>query len=312
MSLARAVDLPILARRRAAPARLRQDGPSEIISPRNESHNGTGLPPSAGAPPDGQRTSVSQASHATSYDDHLALITSVIALICRRNPMTAAEAEDFSQEAHKKLLEGRVIERFRGRSSLRTYLITVLQNLYRDMRNREWGKFRPSVEATSAGPVAIKLEQLIVRDGLTFEEAFETLRTNYGVTVSRQTLEAMAARLPLRISRKSQSDEVLVVMPSGGASPDAIVSRHEHEATLVRVRDILREALRDLAPADRLIVKYRFVDGLPIVKIARLMNIDQKQLYRRLERIVHSLRERFADEGVDVSGLFDDEDSERE
>jgi len=242
------------------------------------------------------------------YEDHVELIDRVITLICRRKQLCGADAADFRQEAHLTLLERRVLDKYQGRSSLRTFLLVVLMRLYKDFRIKEWGKWRPSIEAQRNGEVAIRLEQLIVRDGLTFDEALETLRTNHGVTASRGELAAIAGRLPLRVVRKAQSDDVLVVVPSAGPPPDAGLSREEVRARAAAVRQALLAALQELEADDRLLIKLRFIDGLPIVKIAGVLQVEAKPLYRRIEQLLVRLRRALEAEGVDATGLFDAEE----
>jgi RNA polymerase sigma factor (sigma-70 family) len=283
---------------------LRPTVQSGIISPRHSSHDKTVLPSSACRPLAGHGTSVTL---ERMYQDHVDLIDSVITLICRRKHLSAADAADFRQDAHLTLLERGVLEKYQGRSSLRTFLLVVLMRMYKDFRIKDWGKWRPSVEAQRQGEVAIRLEQLIVRDGLTFDEALETLRTNHGVTASRAELEALAGRLPLRVVRKAQSDDVLVVVPSAVPAPDVMLSREEMRSRAAAVRRALLAALRDLDADDRLVIKLRYVDGLPIVKIAGLLQIEAKPLYRRIEQLLARLRRALEAEGVDPSGLFDEE-----
>ncbi|MGH8186413.1 MAG: hypothetical protein ACREUC_07605, partial [Steroidobacteraceae bacterium] len=64
-----------------------------------------------------------------------------------------------------------VLRRFEGASSLRTYLTVVLHRVLLDQRNREWGRWRPSAAAYRNGPLAVRLERLVTRDGLTPAEA---------------------------------------------------------------------------------------------------------------------------------------------
>ena len=44
-----------------------------------------------------------------------------------------------------------ILRKFKGRSSLRTDLITVVTHLYQDWRNGRWGKWRPSEDAKRRG-----------------------------------------------------------------------------------------------------------------------------------------------------------------
>jgi RNA polymerase sigma factor for flagellar operon FliA len=60
----------------------------------------------------------------------------------------------------------------------------------------------------------------------------------------------------------------------------------------------LAGALAALAPQDGLILKLRFDDGFTVGQIARVLRLEEKPLYRRLERILGGLRERLESEGV--------------
>jgi hypothetical protein len=101
-----------------------------------------------------------------------------------------------------------IIRKFQGRSSLKTYLTTVVSNEMKDFLNHLLGKWRPSAEAQRLGPVAVQLEKLL-RDGLSPNEAVRTLQTNHKVEMSAQELADMAARLPDRVPRKPMGEEVL-------------------------------------------------------------------------------------------------------
>lgn len=246
-------------------------------------------------------------SHEATYREHLDLIDGVITLIARRNRLSAADGDDFRQNAHLKLLETQALARYEGRSSLRTYLTVVLQRVYLDYRTREWGKWRPSVEAQRSGPLAVLLERLIVRDGLTFDQALETIRTNHAVSAPREELERIAAKLPMRVTRKPQGETVLMAVPAGGPAPDEALSKAELQAQALEVRQALISVLQDLVPEERLIIKQRFMDGVPIVEIAALLKTDAKRLYRRIEQILMRLRRALEARGVDPERLFGDE-----
>ena len=109
----------------------------------------------------------------------LALIERVIAWVCARRCLRGAEAEDFGSTVKLRLIENdyEILGRFEGRSSLKTYMTVVVHRLYLDYQTQRFGKWRPSAEARRLGPVALRLEALLYRDGLTFEEASGVLRT---------------------------------------------------------------------------------------------------------------------------------------
>lgn len=238
------------------------------------------------------------------YHDVLAaeldLVESVIRFIVRRHRLNSTEAEEFGGLVRLKLVENDydVLRRFQGRSSLRTYLTTVIERLYLDFRIRAWGKWRPSVEARRAGPVGIRLEALLVRDGLSFEQAFETLTTNHGVEASRDELYQISVKLPSRAGRRFVGEEAIVDKKADGPDPEANVLRGEQGSIASRVRQVLARVLEGQTGQDRLVLKMRFEDDFSVADIARALRLDQKALYRRLARLLGQLREGLEEAGV--------------
>lgn len=67
--------------------------------------------------------------------------------------------------------------------------------------------------------------------------------------------------------------------------------------------DRLRAALERLDTADRVILRYRFEDNLPVPRIARMLGIESPfVLYRRIDRILGTLRRDLSAAGVDDPG----------
>lgn len=219
-------------------------------------------------------------------------IDAAIAFVARRHRLGRADAEDFGSEARLALIENgySALARFQGRSSLRTYLITVIHRLFLDHRRKLWGKWRPSAEAERLGPVAVRLELLLYRDGLSMGEAVETLRLNQGVEESPDALRRLAASLPVRTMRRSVPDaeQALAGIPSAdSASPHAEL---EGAALARRAQESLTGALEALPAADRIALRLRFEDGLSVATIAKVLGQDQKALYRRFEHLLTKLR----------------------
>ena len=233
------------------------------------------------------------------FQRELPLIDGVIRFVVRRHRLPASEADEFVAHARLRLIEHdyQILRRFGGRSSLRTYLATVIERLLLDYRIREWGKWRPSAEARRAGPVAVRLDQLLNRDGLPFHQAAEILLVSEQVAATRAELDALAARLPRRSHRSFVSDEVLheVGVPATG---DASVEAREAAAVASRTRAALLVAMAQLPARERLIVRMHFGEGLTVAQIARTLQLEQKPLYRQLDRILAQLRVLLEAEGV--------------
>jgi DNA-directed RNA polymerase specialized sigma24 family protein len=95
-----------------------------------------------------------------------------------------------------------------------------------------------------------------------------------------------------------EGEEQLQDLSAPGERPEERVFEHELRETRERVAVALKKALDNLSPEDRLIVKMWIVDGLKIVDIARILCMEQKPLYRRLEKILKQLRRDLEREGV--------------
>ena len=241
---------------------------------------------------------------------NLPVIDAVIGQVCRRHRLTAAESDDFASEVRLHIIEKNYepLRRFEGRSSLRTYLTVVVQHLFLDYRNRLWGKWRPSVEAKRQGPLAILVERLVTRDGWTIDQAVETLRTNHGVEVNEQ-LQALFVRLTQRAPARQfvaemEADDVSSPAPL----PDAHVLRAEQDFLAKRVQTALDRVRQTLTPEERLILKMRFEDSVPVADIARALHLNQKRLYRTIEQLLVALRRGLEAEGIsrdEANALFE-------
>ena len=230
-------------------------------------------------------------SHHT-YLAHRDVIERALAFVCRRHGMTAVDAEDFSSTCRLHLMDDdyAVIRAYQGRSSLQTYLVSVITHFFQDWRNARWGKWRPSAEAKRLGAVAVQLERMLVRDGLTLDEAHETLRTNLGIDESRQALEDLAGRFPHRTGRTFVSDDAVSDRPAIDSRADAPLKQTEAAEAARRFTGLLADALGRLAVQDRLLLRMRFEDGCTVADISRALSLDQKPLYRRMERLLGELR----------------------
>ena len=216
------------------------------------------------------------------YLEHQALIETVIRFVCRRRGLRADEADDFAADVRLRLVESdyEVLRKFQGRSSLQTYLTVVIQRMALDYRAARWGRWRPSSIARAHGAQGIRLEQLVIRDGVPLDDA---LRSSSGksTSIDRPRLEALAARFPMRTRREYVGEELLELAAADTPDAERLLVRGDEEARFGRVKARLAEVLGALEPSDQLLMQLRFEQGMKIADIARLQGTDQKKLYRR-------------------------------
>jgi RNA polymerase sigma factor for flagellar operon FliA len=230
---------------------------------------------------------------------NLDVIESVISYVCHRH--SVIDAGEFGSEVKLKLVENdyEILRKFQHRSTLRTYLTIVVQRIYLDYRNHLWGKWRPSAEARRLGPVAIRLETLMVRDGYGFAEASVHLRTNDGVAETERDLYEIAIRLPLRLRHAMCGEDAIEDLPDTATELDDGVSSEERMARARRIQGALAAATEALGDQDRLILRLRFQEGLARADIARALHLDEKPFYRRFAALLRHLRESLESSGID-------------
>lgn len=231
--------------------------------------------------------------------DNLKVVENVVGSIARRCHLTRDASDELLGDLRLKLIDNDywVLRQFEGRSSLSTYLTGVAYRLLLDQRNAQWGKWRPSVEATRQGELALLVERLVARERLSRDEALNVLRINHQVDISVEEFDRIVDSLPERSPRQLVGSDVLVLMPDRSTpAPDAGAGDGDYESTLATA---LRAALGDLERTDRLVLKFHFRDGMPLSCVARLLDIPQKPLYRRVNRLKELLRAKLQELGVD-------------
>ena len=224
---------------------------------------------------------------------NLPTIESLVQMVARQQRMSWAETEEFASIVRLRLIEDdyAILRKFRGGSSLRTYLTVVIARQALDYRDACWGRWRPTRAARRLGRAGVTLEKLIVRDGLSPEEAWRTLQED-GVADSG-ALRAFAAGLQPRLRRHYVSIDDLDERHAGATEPEVDNVMRDH-----RVAEALAGALRTLPPADSRLLRLRFSEGLSISSIARSEGIDQASLYRRVAALLRRLRRDLESHGI--------------
>jgi RNA polymerase sigma factor (sigma-70 family) len=234
----------------------------------------------------------------TLYQNHLDDLTRMAMSVCRRYGFTDEDAEDFASDVRLKLQENDygIVRKFKGRSAFNTYLNVVVANLFRDHRDKRWGKWRASAEARRLGEVAVQLETLVYRDGHTFESACKVLeQRSRGTTMAE--LRRLYAKLPRRTRRRIAGEPELAGL-AGDDEADRSLLNNERDERLRAAQEALRRALDTLDDEDRLIIKMLYFEGYTVAEIARTLHIEQKPLYPRIKRLLHRLQERLLAEGI--------------
>jgi RNA polymerase sigma factor (sigma-70 family) len=239
--------------------------------------------------------------------ERLPLVDRIVGSVCRRNRWRDEEAEDFRSAVMVKLLEGdgAAIRSFDGRSgcSEKTYLATVIGRFAVDYQRQKWGRWRPSAAARRLGRVAQMLETEIARDGRSFDEAAELLRRNHGVERSVSELAELWGRLCDRSPRPrvdQPADDGEIERFAAAEQADEGVLQRERAERLAALEAAVAAALARLPPKDQLVLKMRFYSGFTVAQISRALKLEQRPLYRRIEKLLRALRKRLRAAGAEV------------
>lgn len=231
--------------------------------------------------------------HEQQFLDALPVIKDVVRDLGRRYHLSRDEQEEFEGAVHQRLIDAdyAVLRRFEGRSSLATFLRTVITRQWLDQRTREWGRWRPSADAVRLGPTAVALERLLERQRLPLEQAIEALCSRDG-TLEDHALRDLAARLPHRVTgRRLVEDTELEHAPAPDPTPEQVLERTQAAGTQATMLAALQALLATLPPRDQLLLRLRYEQGTTVANIARVLNEEQKPLYRQLERLLARLRQ---------------------
>lgn len=231
-------------------------------------------------------------------------IARIVASVARRRHASIDEAQDFGSLVNEKLIENDylIIRKFQGRSTIETYLTTVIVRLFLDFRNHEWGKWRPSAAARREGQVAVLLDRYLTRDGISLDQACELLRTNHGISLDRAELAEIAARIPQRAPRRHESDEVLAQMPAHDRADQTILDR-DRQSLWERIMTVVAGVRAAMPPQDATILALRFEDGKKVSEIAAFLHMPQKPLYERVNRLLAHLRQELEKAGIDAETI---------
>lgn len=239
----------------------------------------------------------------------LPVIDDVTGQVCRRHRLSPAESDEFRSDVRLHFIERNyeVLRKFEGRCALATYVNVVTQRVFLDWRNRMWGRWRPSTEARRLGPTAILIERLVTRDGWSIAQALETVKVNHQIELDDEMTafcNTLSARVPVR--RMVSEDDAAEVASPGPAADDNLV-KAEGDFLAKRVQTALDRARQALPPMDRLILKMRFEDRAAVSDIARALHLDQRPLYRTLERLLKTIGEAMQADGIlraDIDAYF--------
>jgi RNA polymerase sigma factor for flagellar operon FliA len=237
---------------------------------------------------------------------NLALIDRAIGFACRRYRFTPDDAEDFASVVKLKLVDEdyAVLRAYEERSSFTTFISIVVQRLALDYLNHLWGKWHSSAAAKRLGDSAIELEKLLYRDGRALDDAM-TILCARDPSLTRESLAAIAVRLPVRTPRHYAVDLEEAESVSTGNDAEERLMTADRKRLSERIASVVSQVLARLPDDDRFILQLRFEGELTVAQIARMLHIEQKLLYRRIEQRMRELKRELEKQGIAWRDVLD-------
>lgn len=234
------------------------------------------------------------------FIEQLPTIERAIAFVCRRYKLTPTESEDFASSVKLKLIENdyAILRKFEHRSTFSSFIAVTVRRMLINQWVQERGRWNASAEAKRMGDAAVRLEVLLHREGRTLDEVIPIVATAFDLDNSR--VEEMARRLPPRRPRPRDVDVEQIDYEKGlpGDVVESAAFEDERKKVATRAREIIRGALANVSEDDRVILRLRFFGGMSVADIARSLHLEQKLLYRRIERHLHAIRDALDEAGI--------------
>lgn len=240
--------------------------------------------------------------NSSSETDLIRAISAAVQIVTRRFRLPRDAQDELTQDVWVRVLScPSVISSFSARSSLETYLVSVVANLFRSTEQKRLGRWRPSAKARSLGGAALQLERAIDRDGVSPGEAIEQHCHNVSAgPAERREVESLVETLILQ-RRKPLLGSCMIA--DDNSARDRAVHVVEACATADRVGKVLHSAVRSLQPTEREILRKLYVVKKTIRAIALELERPEREVYRRVEKLHRHLRELLSRGGIGVADV---------
>ncbi|MCP3960411.1 MAG: sigma-70 family RNA polymerase sigma factor [bacterium] len=233
------------------------------------------------------------------FAQHLRQIETIVRKLAAHHGLNADDSQELYSLVMLKMIRDdyAVLRGFRGESRWGTYLTVIVQRVLLDDRQKKWGRWRPCARSRRLGPTAVQLDQRINRDGLDRATAVRELAA-CGVGESVGELERLAAQIPQRPRRRFLSGDAFLQPLASSERADSRIQTGERRRTATVLRRVLALAVNDLPGTERELLGLRFGRGWTVRRIAKRLNLKERPLYRRFERILGRLRHRLERTGL--------------
>jgi DNA-directed RNA polymerase specialized sigma24 family protein len=233
-------------------------------------------------------------------------IEEIVSRAARRLKADEEEADTVESRVKELLFadDCEIVRAFRHESSFGSYLKTIVQRTFQNLRVERSGKWHYSAAAERLGPLAKQLERLIHVDGLTSSDAISTLLASHPET-TRAVLEAMLESFPARRPRPLKVAVDPTTERTAGDEPNVLVFSGERFRLSNAAAAVVNRFIEQLADGDRLLLLLLFEDDMKMPEVARVLQQPQKRLYRQRDQLFRQLRQELEKAGISRAAAAD-------
>lgn len=232
-------------------------------------------------------------------------------LIIRPGQIDVEELHD-QVLAHLQKDNYHCLRKFKGRSSLKSFLRNVINNLLIDLVRKRTGRCRAKERAAKHGEVGLVIYGHMFVERRTTDETVDILQTSHGISVSPDNVRAIYASLWGRNEKNKVDGDARIgtgehgeICPVDGQTPEEETIINDQQKHLHR---LFSEVLSELTGEERLLVRLRFPldsakEPIPTEEIALMTDLTKKQVERKLQRILKRCREKILSLGISFDDL---------
>ncbi len=231
-----------------------------------------------------------------------------IEAVCRKLFGQAAEADECFLYILEKCREDncRRLGCFAGRSSLKTYLYTLCNNLAIDFKRAKFGRRRIPKMVRDMGAWAEVIYRLVCWQRYSYEDAWEiaSLDGTYTDSFNRflsdieELGKAPCSENPHFFSIEAQDRPESLADPNVASNPlESLLKKLGRQKRLQAAR-IIRNHTGTLTAEDQLLIRLIYGDNHSMAGAGRLVGLQPMQAQRRLKKILRGFRESLLAQGI--------------
>ena len=227
--------------------------------------------------------------------------------VCKRRFGNRPEADECYLFILEKCQENdfRRLRSFAGRSSLKTYLYTLFNNLSADFKRARFGRKRIPKIIAAIGEWAEKVYSLVCWQRYSYSDAWEIVSLNdlYSHSFNRfltdieQLNKAPCTENPQFFSTDDEGGHDLAETRPGSNPLQAFIDKLDLQKRL-KAAKIIRQYTASRDGADQLLLRLIYGDNHSIAAAGRLVGLSSMQAQRRLKKLLSGYREALLGEGI--------------